>query len=105
MIRGLSTGSEQALRGTIGGVSYFGKGLVTGADAVVSGVLEPTEEATRFLHDLWPGRESQASDPEVCSTHSIYQQALWSRFGARSRRGRAKREITLCSTTSSAAPS
>ena len=86
-LHGLATGAEQLLRGTYRGVSYFGDGVASGAGAVVSGVVEPTEQAVRRL---W-------KQPELCTTHSIYQRTLLSQSDwLHNQPRRAKRQVMVC---------
>ena len=87
-LQGMASGSERVLKGTFGGVSYFGKGVMTGAGAVVTGVMEPTEQAARDVRGLWQGAR------EVCTSHSVYQRTLMTRLGLR-RRGE-RQEVIVC---------
>ena len=91
-VQGMTSGSERVLKGTFGGVSYFGRGLATGAGAVVTGVMEPTEQAARDVRGLLWG---SGRPREVCTSHSVYQRTLGLRTLGLRRRGK-KQEVVVC---------
>lgn len=104
---GLVSGGEQIVEGTVRGLSYFGKGVVGGAEAVVAGVLEPTEQAAREVSGLW--WQQASSRPETCTSHRVHLPVqgtsgsggagtLLARLGLRKHRGGKRQELVVVCT-------